>query len=52
MAAFNNAWDDYSRPEERRGGASREETAHRVARAAVKQEYEKDEGTGRWKKTD
>ena len=41
MAAFNSAWDQYDRPEERKGGASREETSHKVAWAAVKQKYEK-----------
>jgi cation transport regulator len=40
--AFNSAWDQYDRPEERRGDASREETAHRVAWAAVKNVYEKE----------
>lgn len=40
-AAFNNAWQEYDRPEERRGNSSREETAHAVAWAAVKQKYEK-----------
>jgi cation transport regulator len=40
-AAFNNAWGEYKDPEERRGDASREETAHKVAWAAVKKEYEK-----------
>lgn len=41
-AAFNSAWDEYADPEERRDpGDSREETAHKVAWAAVKQEYEK-----------
>jgi cation transport regulator len=49
MEAFNSAWDQYNRPEERRGDSSREETAHRVAWAAVKNKYEKDEETGRWK---
>lgn len=49
MEAFNSAWDQYDRPEERRGDSSREETAHRVAWAAVKNKYEKDEQTGRWK---
>ena len=48
-AAFNSAWGEYDEPEERRGGASREETAHKVAWAAVKKEYEKDEKTGEWK---
>ena len=36
MKAYNSAWEQYSEPEERRGNASREETAHRVAWAAVK----------------
>lgn len=49
-AAFNSAWDEYDEPKERRGGASREETAHKVAWAAVKKEYEKDEQTGEWKR--
>jgi cation transport regulator len=35
--AFNSAWAQYEDPEERRDDASREETAHRVAWAAVKQ---------------
>jgi len=39
-AAFNNAWDEYHHDEER---------AHRVAWAAVKRDYEKDEQTGDWK---
>jgi cation transport regulator len=41
-AAFNSAWDEYRDPDERRRDASREETAHKVAWAAVKKEYEKD----------
>lgn len=45
--AFNSAWEQYDEPEERRGDASREETAHKVAWAAVKREYEKNE-KGRW----
>ena len=40
-AAFNNAWEEYRDPEHRRGKASREEVAHKVAWAAVKQQYEK-----------
>lgn len=48
--AFNNAWDQYAEPEERRGAASREETAHKVAWSAVKKVYEKDEKTGKWEK--
>lgn len=45
--AFNSAWEQYDEPEERRGEASREETAHKVAWAAVKREYEKND-QGRW----
>jgi cation transport regulator len=41
MSAFNSAWDQYDEPEERRGDDSREETAHKVAWAAVKKKYEK-----------
>lgn len=39
--AFNNASDEYADPAKRRKGASQEETAHRVAWAAVKKLYEK-----------
>lgn len=39
--AFNSAWDQYRDPDDRRGDASREETAHRVAWAAVKDKYAK-----------
>ncbi|HZD51581.1 MAG TPA: ChaB family protein [Woeseiaceae bacterium] len=46
--AFNNAWDQYKDPVERRGNASREETAHRVAWAAVKAKYGKSDGD--WKR--
>lgn len=38
---FNSAYEQYKDPKERRGDADREETAHRVAWAAVKQSYEK-----------
>ena len=41
LAAFNNAWEQYFDPKDRRGKASREEVAHKVAWAAVKQQYEK-----------
>jgi cation transport regulator len=50
LEAFNNAWDEYKNPEDRRGDASREETAHKVAWSAVKKSYEKDEKSGIWKK--
>lgn len=39
--AFNSAYEQYDKPEARRGDADREETAHRVAWSAVKQKYEK-----------
>jgi cation transport regulator len=47
QAAFNNAWDEYADPDKRRGDDSREEVAHKVAWAAVKQSYEKNEA-GHW----
>ena len=40
-SAFNSAWDEYNHDEER---------AHRVAWAAVKKVYEKDEQSGRWQR--
>lgn len=49
LEAYNSAWDQYDKPEERRGDSSREETAHRVAWAAVKNKYVKDEESGKWK---
>jgi cation transport regulator len=41
QAAFNNAWEEYEHDEQR---------AHRVAWAAVKKVYEKDETSGKWRK--
>lgn len=49
LEAFNSAWEQYDEPEERRGTSSREETAHRVAWAAVKRSYQKDDESGKWK---
>lgn len=49
--AYNSAWEQYADPEDRRGDASREETAHRVAWSAVKESYHKNED-GNWVKTD
>ncbi|MFW5940621.1 MAG: putative cation transport regulator ChaB [Chloroflexota bacterium] len=49
--AYNSAWDQYDDPEDRRGDASREETAHRVAWSAVKNEYEKGDD-GKWRRKD
>jgi cation transport regulator len=48
MAAFNSAWAGYKDPTKRRGNESREETAHRVAWAAVKRHYRKNPRTGEW----
>src|SRR6478609_1974592 len=36
LAAFNSAWNEYKDKDDRRQGATREETAHKVAWAAVK----------------
>jgi cation transport regulator len=41
LAAYNSAWDEYKKPEDRQGDASQEETSHKVAWAAVKNKYEK-----------
>lgn len=49
--AYNSAWDQYDEPEERRGDASREETAHKVAWSAVKKKYEKGDD-GKWRQKD
>ena len=48
LAAFNNAWEEYKDEQDRRGDASREEVAHKVAWSAVKQTYEKK--GGKWQK--
>ena len=48
-AAYNSAWDEYADPQRRRGDESREEAAHKVAWAAVKHEYAKDDASGKWK---
>lgn len=52
LAAFNSAWNEYKDPDERCGDESRDEAAHKVAWAAVKHQYQKDERTGRWKPRD
>ena len=48
MAAYNSAWDEYKDKDDRRVGTTREETAHKVAWAAVKNVYEKNLKTGKW----
>jgi len=45
--AFNNAWDQYKEPEERRGNESRETVSHKVAWSAIKEKYHKDR-SGKW----
>ena len=47
--AFNSAWDEYAKSKDRQGDDSREETAHKVAWAAVKQNYRKGDDD-RWHK--
>lgn len=47
--AFNSAYEQYEQPSERRDGADHEETAHRVAWAAVKKVYQKGDD-GKWRK--
>jgi cation transport regulator len=47
LSAFNNAWEEFKEPQELRGMASREETAHKAAWAAVKNQYRQDE-SGKW----
>jgi cation transport regulator len=50
--AFNSAWQDYKNPADRRGDDSREEVAHKVAWAAVKNKYKKNKQTGDWEEKD
>lgn len=42
--AFNSAYEEYKDPDKRRGDASREEVAHKVAWSAVEEKYEKEDG--------
>jgi len=45
--AFDNAWDEYKHPQDRRDDADCEKVSHRVAWSAVKKSYTK--GTdGKW----
>jgi len=46
---YNNAWEEYKDPQKRRGDESREEVSMKVAWNAVKQQFEKDEKSGKWK---
>lgn len=47
--AFNSAWEEYKKPENRRGDSDHEETAHKVAWNAVKNSYSKGDD-GKWHK--
>lgn len=49
--AFNSAYDQYDKPEERQGDASREETAHRVAWSAVKKAGYQKSSDNTWHKS-
>jgi cation transport regulator len=44
LSAFNNAWEEYKDRSQRKSKSSREQTAHKVAWAAVKQKYIKKKG--------
>lgn len=48
LEAYNSAWDQYAKSQDRQRGGSREEVAFRVAWAAVKKKYQKNEKTGQW----
>lgn len=49
--AFNNAWEQYDEPHERKDDRTQEETAHAVAWSAVQNKYHKDE-QGNWVEKD
>lgn len=49
-SAFNSAFNEYKDPDKRRSDDSREEVAHKVAWAAVKEKYEKG-SNGDWKRS-
>ncbi len=46
--AYNSAFKEYRNAEDRKGDATREETAHKVAWSAVKEVYHKVDG--KWEK--
>jgi cation transport regulator len=50
LEAFNHAWNEYADPKKRKGAESLEVVTHKVAWAAVKKQYVKDEKSGIWKK--
>ena len=44
LETYNSAWKEYDQPQKRRGSESQEETAFRVAWAAVKRKYAQSDG--------
>ncbi len=48
LEAYNNAWQEYKNPAERRGNETREEVSAKVAWAAVERKYHKDRNSGKW----
>ncbi len=48
MKAFNSCWEEM----ESEGEAARERASHESAWSAVKEQYEKDDETGEWVKSD
>ena len=48
--AFNGAYEQYKEPSDRQEDLDREETAHRVAWAAVKKAGYEKAGSGKWHK--
>nr|WP_136252546.1 ChaB family protein [Ningiella ruwaisensis] len=48
LEAYNSAWEQYAKPEDRDGDDSREEVSFKVAWSAVKESYEKRDG--KWQK--
>lgn len=49
QAAFDSAWKEYKYPSDRKDDSGREATSHKVAWAAVKKEYKKND-RGDWVK--
>ena len=50
LAAYNNASAEYQDPAKRRGKETLEQVARKVAWAAVKKEYSKNEQSGKWER--
>ncbi|HUS74710.1 MAG TPA: ChaB family protein [Methanothrix sp.] len=48
MKGFNSCWEELENTED----AAREKASHEAAWSAVKEQYEKDDGTSEWVKSD